>query len=155
METVSRTSVSSPLIAPLEIRKVLSNRSRTSIQDAGNNETSSTQDLRKSADSTREYSPKDLSRNSSHDGESSKSGSSGIRKLIPGHAKRKRRRLREAAGLFQAGSESADSNPSFNNNSTTTFPNAPARTGRNHSSTSLIQDDNSSLFTEDESEPSS
>lgn len=153
METTSRASISTPLMAPLGIRKVLSNRSRTSIQDAGN-ETNTALDLRKSADSIREHSPKDLSRKSSRDEESSKSGSSGVRKLIPGHAKRKRRRQREAAGLFQAGSESADSNPSLNTSSAIP-PNAPGRVGTNDSPTSLLQDDNSSLMTEDEPEPSS
>jgi hypothetical protein len=147
MGTDSKTSIPPPLLPPTSgFKKVLSNRSRTSIQDPGS-ETSSTQDRRKSHDSTREHSPKDLARHSSRD-ESSKSGSSGVRKFIPGHAKRKRRRMREAAGFLQPGNESTDSNPAVDRT------NAPAPLMRNHSSTSLLQDDNSSLLTDD-SEPSS
>jgi hypothetical protein len=146
MEPAPQGSIPSPITSPRGIKKVLSNRSRTSLQDPAS-ENSSTQGLRKSTDSTRDASPKDLSRHSSRD-ESSKSGSSGIRKLIPGHAKRKRRRMREAAGLFQPGSESTDSSPALNN------VNAHPPIARNHSSTSLLQDDTSSLLTDD-SEPSS
>jgi hypothetical protein len=149
METGPPSSMTSPLISPIThgIKNVLSNRSRTSIQDVAS-ENSSTQGLRRSVDSTRQHSPKDLSRNSSRD-DSSKSGSSGIRKLIPGHAKRKRRRMREATGLLQPESESTDSNLAIN-----ITTNAPAANVRNHSSTSIVQDDASSLLTDD-SEPSS
>lgn len=150
MEAVSQASMPSPVPSPRGFKKVLSNRSRTSIQEPGS-DTSSTQGLRKSADSTREHSPKDLSRNSSRD-DSSKSGSSGFRKLIPGHAKRKRRRMREAGGLLQPDGDSTDNNI---NKLTIKTANAPAPISRNHSSTSLPQDDNSSLLTEDESEPAS
>ncbi len=144
MEAVPQVSLSSPSMLPRGIKKVLSNRSRTSIQDPGS-ETSSAQGLRKSTDSTREHSPNDLSRNSSRDG-SSKSSSSGIRKLIPGHAKR-RRKMRDA-GLFQPDSGPRDNNLTINTTK------EPAPIARNHSSTSLLQDDNSSLLTDD-SEPSS
>lgn len=147
----------SPVPSPRGFKKVLSNRSRTSIQEPGS-DTSSTRGLRKSADSTREHSPKDLSRNSSRD-DSSKSGSSGFRKLIPGHAKRKRRRMREAGGLLQPDGHSTDTNNNNNNININKLSiktaNAPAPISRNHSSTSLPQDDNSSLLTEDESEPAS
>lgn len=153
MEAVSQASMPSPLASPRGFKKVLSNRSRTSIQEPGS-DTSSTHGPRRSADSTREHSPKDLSRNSSRD-DSSKSGSSGIRKLIPGHAKRKRRKMREAAGLLQPEGDSTDVNSNNNNKLTIKTTNAPAPASRNHSSTSLLQDDNSSLLTEDESEPSS
>ena len=149
MEAVSQASMPSPVASPRGFKKVLSNRSRTSIQEPSS-DTSSTHGLRKSADSTREHSPKGLSRNSSRD-DSSKSGSSGMRKLIPGHAKRKRRRMREAGGLLQPEGDSTDNN----NKLTIKTANAPAPISRNHSSTSLPQDDNSSLLTEDESEPSS
>lgn len=148
MEVAPQAKMPSPLILPLGIKKVLTNRSRTSIQDPGS-ETNSTQGLRQSTDSTREHSPKDLSRTSSRD-DGSKPGSAVLRKLIPGHAKRKRRRMREAAGLFQTDSESAE-----NNNSTINLSNAPAPIERNHSLSSLLQDDRSSLLTDDDSEPSS
>jgi hypothetical protein len=149
MEKSSQGKMSSPLISPRAIQKVLSNRSRTSIQDPGS-ENSSTRALRKSIDSTRDIIPSNgLSRNSSRD-DSSKSGSSGIRKLIPGHAKRKRRRMREAAE-----SDSTDNNPT-NNTTTSSSSKAPAPSARTHSSTSLLQDDNSSLLTdEDEVESAS
>ncbi|KAF7507208.1 hypothetical protein GJ744_010890 [Endocarpon pusillum] len=149
MEAVSQAPMPSPVASPRGFKKVLSNRSRTSIQEPGS-DTSSTHGLRKSADSTRDHSPKDLSRNSSRD-DSSKSGSSGFRKLIPGHAKRKRRRMREAGGLLQPEGDATDNN----NKLTIKTANAPAPISRNHSSTSLPPDDNSSLLTEDESEPAS
>lgn len=148
MDAVRKGSMQSSLIPSRAIKKVLPNRSRPPIQEGGS-ETSSTQGLRKSTDSIREHSLKDLSRISSRD-DSSKSGSSGIRKLIPGHEKRKRRRMRETAGLLRRESESAESNAAVNN----TNINAPSSVARNHSSTSLLQDDTSSLLTDD-SEPSS
>ena len=56
--------------------------------------------------------------------------------------------MREAAGFLQAGSESTDSNAAIDKTT------APAPMARSHSSTSILQDDNSSLLTDD-SEPSS
>jgi hypothetical protein len=146
MDSAPQGSIPSPLTSSRGIKKILSNRSRTSLADPGS-ESSSTRGLRTSTDSTRDRSPNNLSRNSSRD-DSSKSGSSGIRKLIPGHAKRKRRRMRENAAMLHPESESTDSNPAIN------ITNAPASLERHHSSTSLLQDDNSSLLTDD-SEPSS
>ncbi|KIW20213.1 hypothetical protein PV08_00788 [Exophiala spinifera] len=76
-----------------ELKKVLSSRRRSS--DIPGDE--SIRDLRTdSIDSlTLEKSPTRYStRSLSHDG-SSKSGSSGMRKLLPGHSKRRRRKLRE------------------------------------------------------------
>jgi hypothetical protein len=88
-------------------------------------------------DSTLEKSPSRVSQESSREG-SSVSGSSGIRKLISGHAKRKRRRQRE---------EAFDAIGQERNNSDTLIP-APEP---NQSSTNLSQD-GSSLLTDD-SEP--
>ncbi len=83
-----------------------------------------------------EKSPSRASQDSSRDG-SSVSSHSGIKKLIPGHAKRKRRRQRQ--GAFE-GLEKERLN------STTLLPpSAP-----NQSSTSLSQDGDSSLLTDDE-----
>ena len=121
------------------IKKILSSRSRNSVVDS---ETSSLRGgLRSSADSAAEVSP---SRESSHDG-SSKSGSSGMRKLIPGHIKRKKRRMiMRDAEPAQAGNElSRDGNL---DNTTASVAD------RNHSSTSLVHDGDSSLLTDD-SEP--
>ena len=147
MEAETQPTMPSSLVTPRGIKKVLSNRSRTSIPDPGS-ETSSTQGLRKSTDSTGEHSRKDLSRKPSRN-DSSQSGSSGIRKLIPGHAKRKRRRIREAAGLLQPESDSTE------NNIAVDTTDAPATVARNHSTMSLLQDDASSLLTDDDSEPPS
>lgn len=80
-------------------------------------------------------SPTRISQESSRDG-SSVSGSSGIRKLIPGHAKRKRRKQRQ---------EAFDELDKERLNGTTLLPPPDP----NQSTTSLSQD-GSSLMTDDE-----
>jgi hypothetical protein len=133
-------TASSPVTAPplKAVKKVFSNASSISLRGRNNDDVGSPgRGLRGSTDSTLEKSPSRVSQESSREG-SSVSGSSGIRKLIPGHAKRKRRRQRE---------ETFDETAKERNNSDTLIP-AP---GPNESSANLSQD-GSSLLTDD-SEP--
>jgi hypothetical protein len=92
----SPTTASPVTSPPLEaVKKVFSNASSLSLRGRNNDDGGSLRGgLRGSADSTLEKSPSRVSQDSSREG-SSLSGSSGIKKLIPGHAKRKRRRQRE------------------------------------------------------------
>jgi hypothetical protein len=129
----------SPVTSPplKAVKKVFTNASSISLRGRSNDDVGSPgRGLRGSADSTLEKSPSRLSQESSREG-SSVSGSSGIRKLIPGHAKRKRRRRQEA---FDEASKER-------NNSDTLIP----RPGRSESATNLSHD-GSSLLTDD-SEP--
>lgn len=101
MVAVSTSALSSPNVAPTMaepstqlkgLKKVLSKRRSSEVPSD-----SSFRDLRQgSADSfVVEKSPTRYStRSTSQDG-SSKSGSSGVRKLLPGHSKRRRRRIHE------------------------------------------------------------
>jgi len=130
----------SPVTSPplITVKKVFSNASSISLRGRNNDDVGSPgEGLRGSVDSTLEKSPSRVSQESSREG-SSVSGSSGIRKLIPGHAKRKRRRQRE---------EAFDAIAQGRNNSDSLIP-APEP---NQSSTNLSQD-GSSLLTDD-SEP--
>ena len=79
----------------------------------------------------------------SRDDASSKSGSSGVKKLIPGHSKRKRRREREE--VLKAAAEDLDRGRSL----TAT---QDSRTDLNRSTSSLGRDGANSLLTDD-SEP--
>ena len=138
---------SSPVMSPVAspplsgIKKVFSSRRRSSdVQDAAGNPPDP---FRGSVSSIGlDKSPTRNSTNSSpsRDDMSSKSGSSGIKKLVPGHAKRKRRKLREEELSKIAAEDIARGRPEDNQ----TLP--PPST--NQSSVSL----NSSLVTDD-SEP--
>jgi hypothetical protein len=136
MESPTAQPVASP---PLQaVKKVFTNASSLSLRGRNNDDAGSLRGgLRGSADSTLEKSPSRVSQDSSREG-SSLSGSSGIKKLIPGHAKRKRRRQRE--GAFEAFEKERQ-------NSDNLIPGP----GPNQSSTNLSQD-GSSLLTDD-SEP--
>lgn len=142
MATVSTQT--SPVMSPIAspplsgIKKVFSSRRHDSDDVVG----SPTDHFRGSVTSiSLEKSPTRHSANSSpsRDDGSSKSGGSGMKKLIPGHAKRKRQRVRDEE-LKIAAEEVARGRPEDNN----TLP--PPST--NQSSISL----NSSLVTDD-SEP--
>jgi hypothetical protein len=135
----SPTAASPVASPPLKaVKKVFSNASSLSLHGRNNEDVGSLRGgLRGSADSTLEKSPSRVSQDSSREG-SSLSGSSGIRKLIPGHAKRKRRRQREE--VFEAIERER-------NNNDTLIPGPEP----NQSSTNLSQD-GSSLLTDD-SEP--
>ena len=134
---------SSPAMSPIAspplsgIKKVFSSRRRSSdVQDVVG---SPIEQLRSSVGSIGlDKSPTRNSTNSSpsRDDESSKSGSSGMKKLLPGHAKRKRRRIRDEE-LRNVAEDVARGRPEDNN----TLP--PPST--NQSSISL----NSSLVTDD------
>ena len=87
----SPPALPSPMASPAvkaTIKKVFSNKAGASN---GDDTSSINSGIKGSADSTLERSPSRHSQESSRDG-SSVSGSSGIRKLLPGHEKRKRRR---------------------------------------------------------------
>ena len=130
----------SPVTSPplKALKKVFTNASSISLRSRNNDDVGSPGGgLRGSVDSILEKSPSRVSQESSREG-SSVSGSSGIRKLISGHAKRKRRRQRE---------EPFDAIAQERNNSDSLIP-APEP---NQSSTNLSQD-GSSLLTDD-SEP--
>lgn len=134
--STSLPPVSSP---PLKgIKKVFSTSS-SSLRGRNNDDVSSLRGgFRGSTDSTAEKSPSRASQDSSRDGNaSSQSGSSGIKKLIPGHAKRKRQRQRqEAFGELEK--------ERLNGNTLLPIPDP------NQSSTNLSQDGDSSLLTDDE-----
>lgn len=133
----------SPIASPplSGIKKVFSSRRRSSdVQDVLG---SPADQFRGSVGSIHlDKSPTRNSTNSSpsRDDVSSKSGSSGMKKLVPGHAKRRRRRLREEELSKIAAEDVARGRPEDNH----TLP--PPST--NQSSVSL----NSSLVTDD-SEP--
>ena len=126
MESPTTSPVTSP---PLKgLKKVVSSASSISLRGQNNEDNGSLRGgLKGSADSTLEKSPSRVSQDSSHEG-SSVSGNSGIRKLIPGHAKRRRRHAAEKE----------------RNNSETLLSAAE----RNQSSTNLSQD-GSNLLTDD------
>ena len=132
--------VSSP---PLRgIKKVFSKQSQASTLDPNSDVSSLRGGLRSSADSQVEKSPSRQSQGSSRDG-SSKSGSSGIRKLLPGHARRQRRRKRAAE--MADGAEGVERGRLHSDTpATSSMP--------NQSLTSLSHDGDSSLLTDD-SEP--
>lgn len=142
MATISTHT--SPVMAPIAslpmsgIKKVFSSRRRSSdIQDTAGG---STDQFRGSVGSmSLDKSPTRMSTTSSlsRDDGSSKSGSSGMKKLVPGHAKRKRRKLREEELSKLAAEDLARGRPEDNQ----TLP--PPST--NQSSVSL----NSSLVTDD------
>lgn len=114
-------------------KKVLSNRRRSS-------ETNQPPDLR--ASTTSLTLEKSLSSQSSpsRDGASSRSGSSGVRKFIPGHSKRKRRKAREQE--LKSAAELAD-----RGRSPVLSPETVPRLNR--STSSLPNDGTSSLLTTD------
>ena len=117
---------------------MFSNASSLSLRGRNAEDASSLRgSLKGSADSILEKSPSRASQDSSQEG-STVSGGSGIKKLIPGHAKRKRRRQREEA--FEALEKERT-------NSNHLIP----QTEATQSSTSLSQDGNSLLT--DDSEP--
>lgn len=145
MATLSTQS--SPVMAPIAapplsgIKKVFSSRRRSSdVQDAVGSPTDhfrgSVGSIGQDKSPTRKSTTSSLSR----DDASSKSGSSGMKKLVPGHAKRKRRKVREEELSKMAAEDVARGRPEDNQ----TMP--PPST--NQSSVSL----NSSLVTDD-SEP--
>ena len=136
MESPKTSPVTSP---PLKaVKKVFTNASSISLRGRNTDDVGSLRGgLRGSGDSTLEKSPSRVSQDSSREG-SSVSGGSGIRKLIPGHAKRERRRAREEA--FDAAEKERNNNENL-------IPAAEP----NQSSTNLSQD-GSSLMTDD-SEP--
>ena len=130
----------SPVTSPPlnAVKKVFSNASSLSLRGRNAEEAGSLRGgLKGSADSILEKSPSRASQDSSQEG-STVSGGSGIKKLIPGHAKRKRRRQREEA--FEALEKERT-------NSNHLIP----QTEATQSSTSLSQDGNS--FVTDDSEP--
>lgn len=130
----------SPVTSPPlnAVKKVLSNASSLSLRGRNAEDAGSLRGgLRGSTDSALEKSPSRVSQDSSREG-SSVSGSSSIKKLIPGHAKRKRRRQREEALEALEKERTNNDNP---------IP-GPEPT---QSSTNLSQDGNSPLA--DDSEP--
>jgi hypothetical protein len=136
MDSPTASPVASP---PLQaVKKVFSNASSISLRGRSNEDGSSLRGgLRGSTDSPLEKSPSRVSQDSSREG-SSLSGSSGIRKLIPGHAKRKRRQQRDEA--FEAAGKERNNTDSL----------APAP--EPHQSSTNLSQDGSSLLTDD-SEP--
>ena len=132
METVATQASPDPSSQLKGLKKVFSNRSTTSINgDRNGGEVGNSRGaLRASTESVLDKSPTRHNQDSS----SSISGGSGIRKLIPGRAKRKRRRNVNAATTEDAERARGTLAPTFS---------------ANRSTGSLSQDGENSLLTDD------
>jgi hypothetical protein len=135
----------SPVPSPSGFKKVFSkgSRSQTSVNEVDSNSSRGRRGTRTSIDSGIEKVKTRNSGESSRGDESSKSGSSGIRKLVPGH--RKRRRKREEAKDTQAADEELTRGQSTEASPTIVTQNL----GLNASQRTLDNDAGSSLLTED------